>query len=169
MRFQSGKKPRSVRPQTTDILSKGSEMEKCFFLPYFFFPWCFSLAEHKHVVGFSWTKTERRGVHLHGAAYRTDPATSDLLWSKNPALCLTAAGGAGCCWRLVNIVGKPCVWCFDQIHIWSTSPCHPKVSSGFHLADIAFSVCFIHTSSLNCYFCESGCFPGTEKLISVCN
>lgn len=120
------------------------------------------------MVDFSWTKIERRGVHLHRTACRTDLATSDLLWSKNTALCLAAAGGVGCCWRLVNIVVKPCIRCFDQIQIWSTSLRHPKVSSGFNLADIFFSVCFVHTSSVNCYFCESGCFPGTEKLISVC-
>lgn len=67
------------------------------------------------MVDFSWTEIERLGVHLHRAACRTDPATTDLLWSKNTALCPAAAGAAGCCWRLVNIVVKPCVWCFDQI------------------------------------------------------
>lgn len=101
-RFQSGKKLWSVRLQIyCPKVQKWENVEV--------FSWCISLAEYEHMADFSWTKIDRQGVHLHRADYRTDPATTDFLWSENTALCPAAAGGAGCCLRLVNIVVKPCV------------------------------------------------------------
>lgn len=167
MRFQSGKKPRSGRPRTTDTLSKGSEMEKCFVLGlvgFGFFFWCFSLAEHKHMVDFSWTKIVRRGAAR--SCLHDWPCHYWFTVLEEYSL---VPGRSRRCRRLVNIVVKPCVSCFDPIQIWSMTLRHPKVSSGFNLADIFFFACFMHTSSVNCYFWESGCFPGMEKLISVSN
>lgn len=104
MRFQPGKKPLVDQPPDNRCITQKLRNGKMGF--FLFPPWCFSLAEHKHMVVFRRAKIEGRGVHLHGKA---DPDTTDLLWLKNPALCL-AAGGAGSSQGRLNTVPKPHVW-----------------------------------------------------------
>lgn len=80
---------------------------------------CFPLAEHKHVVDFSWMKIERSSSSW--SCLHDRHRTAALLLSKNTALCLSSRWGTGCGWNPVKIVVKPCAERSDHIQIRSTS------------------------------------------------